>query len=195
VISDPPDGVQVLEGKPIPIRGVAWSGDGGPITSVDVSVDGGRSWIPAALREDQRTQFGWRQWEFNWTPSQVAYYTILARARDVAGNTQPFDQEWNPAGYGWNVVPRVGVDVVKELSVVPQPAQSSGSAPLQPVAFQNACLICHEDDVIRQQRLTRSQWDREINKMTKWGAEMKKEDRDKILDYLFSNYGPETSVR
>jgi hypothetical protein len=89
----------------------------------------------------------------------------------------------------------VGVDVVKELSGTPQLAQSSGSAPLQPAAFQNACVVCHDDDVIRQQRLTRAQWDREINKMTKWGAELNKEDRDKILDYLFNNYGPETSLR
>ena len=37
---------------------------------------------------------------------------VLARARDAAGNTQPFDQEWNPSGYAWNVVPRVGVNVV-----------------------------------------------------------------------------------
>ena len=55
--------------------------------------------------------------------------------------------------------------------------------------------VCHDDDVIRQQRLTRAQWDREINKMTGWGAEVKDEDRDSILDYLFSNYGPQTSVR
>ena len=81
-----------------------------------MSVDGGRTWKPAALHPDQRTQFGWRQWEFNWTPTREAYYTILARARDAAGNTQPLDQEWNPSGYAWNVVPRVGVDVVKELS-------------------------------------------------------------------------------
>jgi DMSO/TMAO reductase YedYZ molybdopterin-dependent catalytic subunit len=195
VISDPLDGVQVPVGKPLPIRGVAWGGDGGPITAVEVSVDGGRSWMAAVLRQDQQTQFGWRQWEFSWTPSQAAYYTILARARDAAGNTQPFDQEWNPAGYGWNVVPRVGVDVARELSGIPQLAQPSGSAMAQPAAFKNTCVGCHDDDVIRQQRLTRVQWDREINKMTRWGAELKKEDRDGILDYLFSNYGPHTRVR
>ena len=195
VISNPPDGAQVLAGLSLPIRGVAWGGDGGPITSVDVSVDGGRSWTAAALHPDQQTQFGLRQWELNWTPSQVAYYTILARARDATGNTQPFVQEWNPAGYGWNVVPRVGVDAVKELSGMPQIAPSSGSAMEMPAAFQNACLVCHQDDVIRQQRLTRAQWDREINKMTKWGAELKTEDRNKILDFLFSNYGPDTRAR
>ena len=34
------------------------------LAAVDVSVDGGRSWKPATLRRDQRTQFGWRQWEY-----------------------------------------------------------------------------------------------------------------------------------
>ena len=121
VIAAPLDGAQALTGKPLTIWGVAWSGDAGPVTAVDVSVDGGRTWKPAALRAEQRTSFGWRQWELKWTPPQEAYYTILARARDAAGNTQPLDQEWNPSGYEWNVVPRVGVDVVKELSAASKP--------------------------------------------------------------------------
>ena len=190
VIAAPIDGTQVLAGRPLMIQGVAWSGDAGPVTSVEVSVDGGRSWKPAVLHPEQRTQFGWRQWSFNWTPSQEAYYTILARAHDAAGNTQPLDEEWNPAGYSWNVVPRVGVDVVKELSVAPATMPpASPSSPL-PAVFKSACAVCHEDDVVRQQRLTRAQWDRELNKMTGWGAKVKDEDRAGLLDYLFSNYGP-----
>ena len=131
VIAAPLDGSQVVNGRPVTIRGAAWSGDAGPVTAVDVSVDGGRSWKPAALRRDQRTQFGWRLWEYSWTPSREAYYTILARARDAAGNTQPFDQEWNPSGYGWNVVPRVGVNVVNAVSAAAsgQPAASPISRP------------------------------------------------------------------
>ena len=190
VIAAPLEGSQALMGKPMAIRGVAWSGDAGPVTAVDVSVDGGRTWKPAALRDDQRTQFGWRQWEFNWTPSQEAYYTILARARDAAGNTQPFDQEWNPSGYGWNVIPRVHVDVVAELSAMVQPAQPSFVSPAPPAGFRNACRSCHEEDIIRQQRLTRAQWDRELKKMTGWGAPLKNEDREGVLDYLSGNYGP-----
>jgi sulfite oxidase len=190
VIATPQDGAQVLAGSPLLIQGVAWSGDAGSVTAVDVSVDGGRNWKPATLHPEQRTQFGWRQWGFNWTPSQEAYYTILARARDSAGNTQPLDQEWNPAGYSWNVVPRVGVDAVKELSAVSPNQSSPGSIATPPASFKNACAVCHEDDVIRQQRLTRGQWDRELNKMTGWGAKVKDEDRAGLLEYLFSNYGP-----
>jgi len=82
------------------------------------------------------------------------------------------------------------VDVVKELSGAPRPASPAGSAVTEPNGFGNACGACHDDDVIRQQRLTRAQWDREIGKMTGWGAQVKDEDRSGLLDYLLRNYGP-----
>ncbi|MBZ5578912.1 MAG: sulfite oxidase [Acidobacteriia bacterium] len=189
VIAAPLDGSQAALGAPLAIRGVAWSGDAGPVTSVEVSVDGGRNWKSAALRAGQKTQFGWRQWEFNWTPPQEAYYTILARARDAAGNTQPLDQEWNPSGYGWNVVPRVGLSVVKQVSGGSQPEDSVG-ATTPPSGFANACHVCHDDDVIRQQRLNRAQWDRELTKMSGWGAKITDQDRAAFLDYLFGTFGP-----
>lgn len=190
VIASPLDGSQVETGKLATIRGVAWSGDAGPVTRVDVSVDGGRMWEPAALRRDQRTAFGWRQWEYRWTPTQAAYYTILARARDGPGNTQPFDQEWNPSGYGWNVVPRVRVNVVAARSDSMRRTEPAAGDVTQPAAFRNACLTCHDDDVIQQQRLTREQWDLEINKMIGWGARVGDEDRKALLDFLFGNFGP-----
>jgi DMSO/TMAO reductase YedYZ molybdopterin-dependent catalytic subunit len=195
LITAPLDGAQIASGIPIMIRGVAWSGDAGPITVVDVSIDSGRTWKAATLRPGQRTAFGWRQWEFRWTPSRPSYYTILARARDMVGNAQPLDQEWNPAGYGWNIVPRASVDVGGEVTHTQALAPSSGSGVAQPGTFKSACLACHDDDVIRQQRLTRSQWEREIQKMTDWGARIRDEDREGFLDYLFSNYGPRGAGR
>jgi sulfite oxidase len=179
VIAFPLDGARLDPGRAAPIRGVAWGSD--PVTSVDVSVDGGRSWKPAALLANQRTRFGWRQWEYTWTPRQAAYYTILARARDEAGNAQPLDQEWNPSGYLWNVVPRVHVSVGDSA---PAPSVTSPSAPPPPPAGFNNCLACHNDDVIRQQRLTRAQWTAEINKMTGWGARIDDAGRNALLDYL-----------
>ena len=166
-------------GRPVTIRGVAWGSD--PVTAVDVSVDGGRAWKPAALQAGQRTRFGWRQWELVWTPPEAAYYSILARARDASGNTQPLDQEWNPSGYLWNVIPRVHVSAG---DAAPAPSISnSQAAPPPPAAFSN-CVVCHNDDVIRQQRLTRAQWTGEINKMTGWGARLDDAGRDALLDYL-----------
>jgi sulfite oxidase len=188
VIASPADGGWAQIGTPLAIRGVAWSGDNGPVTAVDVSTDNGRSWKAASFPSGQQTQFGWRQWEFNWAPPREAYYTIMARARDASGDTQPLSQEWNPSGYGWNVAPRINVrvsDQVEQItaSLPPTPAPA-------PASFRGACLTCHDIDVIEQQRLTRAQWDREITKMTGWGAQVKSEDRESFLNYLLANFGP-----
>jgi DMSO/TMAO reductase YedYZ molybdopterin-dependent catalytic subunit len=190
VIAEPLDGSQAAPNRMTTIRGAAWSGDAGPVASVEVSVDGGRTWNAASMRRDQRTEYGWRLWQYAWTPSREAYYTILARARDAAGNAQPFDQEWNPSGYAWNVVPRVGVSVVNGPLDQPPPARSQTSDDAPPGVLKQACLACHGDDVIRQQRLTRAQWDAEITKMTGWGAKVSNEDRSVLLDYLAGRYGP-----
>jgi hypothetical protein len=53
-----------------------------------------------------------------------------------------------------------------------------------PANFRTTCLTCHDDDLILQQRLTRSQWDRELNKMIGWGARVGPEEREVFLNYL-----------
>src|SRR5207247_11352471 len=55
VIVAPLDGAHLATNTPLTIRGVAWGGDASPVTAVDVSVDGGRSWKPATLSKNQRT--------------------------------------------------------------------------------------------------------------------------------------------
>ena len=187
VITSPVDGAVVPPGTPVTIKGVAWSGDAGPVTEVEVSVDNGRTWKSASLYSDQQTQFGWRQWEYSWAPAREAYYAVMSRARDASGAVQPFAQEWNPSGYGWNVVSRAGIDV-RSGTAAPVPA--APPVPEAPAGFKNACHICHEDDVIRQQKLTRAQWDRELNKMTGWGAQVSPDLRQSFLDYLSTNFGP-----
>jgi hypothetical protein len=44
--------------------------------------------------------------------------------------------------------------------------------------------------MMRQQHLTRAQWDRELTKMSGWGADVKPENRESILDYLSSVFKP-----
>ena len=44
--------------------------------------------------------------------------------------------------------------------------------------------------MMRQQRLSRPQWDREVTKMAGWGAAVKPEQRDGLLDYLSARYKP-----
>lgn len=43
---------------------------------------------------------------------------------------------------------------------------------------------------MRQQKLTRAQWDREVTKMTNWGAPVKPEGREALLDYLAERFKP-----
>jgi hypothetical protein len=40
------------------------------------------------------------------------------------------------------------------------------------------------------QRLTPAQWDREVNKMVGWGAEIKPDEKESILKYLKTNFKP-----
>ena len=44
--------------------------------------------------------------------------------------------------------------------------------------------------MIQQQRLTRPQWDAEINKMVGWGAKVSDQDRSALLDYFAGRFGP-----
>ena len=191
IIASPLEGAQVVAGKSTTIRGVAWTGDtGGGVTAVEVSIDGGRSWRQARL-EGPPTPFGFRSWSIAWIPARESYFNLMARATDRSGASQPFVQEWNPSGYSWNVVHRVGVSAVKAVSAAAAPAATApGPNPVPSAQFKSTCGACHEDDVIRQQRLTRAQWGRELDKMARWGAQVKPTERETFLDYLTNNFGP-----
>lgn len=188
VIVSPANGMNLDVGKPYIVRGAAWTGDAGQITAVDVSVDRGRNWRAARLTS-AATPFGWRLWEYAWTPASEARYTILSRARDSSGDVQPVLQEWNPSGYLWNVTGRVDVDAGRPPSVSTVASEDTSRIPALPL-FRDRCRVCHDDDVVRQQRLTRAQWDREINKMVGWGARVQPEERETLLEYLLKIAGP-----
>ena len=50
------------------------------------------------------------------------------------------------------------------------------------------CLTCHGDDLIQQQRLNKAGWTREVEKMVRWGAEVKDADKDHLVEYLAATY-------
>lgn len=54
-----------------------------------------------------------------------------------------------------------------------------------------ACTECHEARIIVQQRLSKAAWTKEVDKMVKWGAVVDAADRDALIDYLSSNFGPD----
>ncbi len=54
-----------------------------------------------------------------------------------------------------------------------------------------SCLECHEARIILQQRLGKTAWTKEVDKMIKWGAVVDPADRDSLIDYLSINFAPD----
>jgi DMSO/TMAO reductase YedYZ molybdopterin-dependent catalytic subunit len=92
---------QLSAGRQI-LRGRSWSGRG-KITQVEVSIDGGASWADAALKFPNFSQ-AWVRWDIEWD-AEPGQYTLMARATDEEGNTQPAQVPFNQLGYDfWAVV-------------------------------------------------------------------------------------------
>lgn len=69
-----------------------------------------------------------------------------------------------------------------------KPTEDLPSGSMQAKAT-TACTECHEARIIVQQRLSKSAWTKEVDKMTKWGALVDAIDRDALIDYLSTNFG------
>lgn len=108
LISHPAEGDE-LSGD-LDIRGSAWSGSA-PIVGVEVSSDGGSSWVEVEL-ETPPGPYSATIWALRWTPPGPGRYQLAARATDATGNLQPADPTWNALGYGNNSYHRVTVEVI-----------------------------------------------------------------------------------
>jgi len=109
LIIDPSAGAKIRPGRPITVSGIAFSG-GYNIADVIVSVDGGKTWRKAELGKDLG-KYSWIQWSYTWKPVKPGNYTLMAKATNSIGESQPFEGLWNPAGYLWNKVEPVDVKV------------------------------------------------------------------------------------
>lgn len=93
-----PSGLQEIQKGFHEIRGLAWSGHG-RISKVEVSVDGGKSWTRAMLEAPNLAMAAVRfKMAWVWDGKET---TILSRATDAQGNTQP-TQEGFFARWGRN---------------------------------------------------------------------------------------------
>ena len=109
VIVEPEAGTKLKANKPVTISGLAFS-SGYNIKDVIVSVDGGTTWNKATLGKDLG-KYSWIQWSYTWKPAKRGNYTLMAKATNSVGESQPFEGLWNPAGYLWNKVEPVEVSV------------------------------------------------------------------------------------
>lgn len=97
----PEDGASLAAGA-LTVRGYALAGDDRGVARVDVSLDGGESWLQARL-ESELSPWAWQLWSLtaDVTPGPRR---ILARAWDTTGALQPESAAalWNPKGYANN---------------------------------------------------------------------------------------------
>src|SRR6266478_5347891 len=108
LIASPGDGAN-MKSRAMHVQGVAWAGEA-DIAKVEVSTDSGATWQPAQLGKEQ-SHYAWRLWSYPWNAPKPGAYTIMSRATDTQGRTQPDSVQWNPSGYLINVVDRVQIDV------------------------------------------------------------------------------------
>jgi DMSO/TMAO reductase YedYZ molybdopterin-dependent catalytic subunit len=97
-IARPKAGETVATNSNVRVHGAAWTGSG-LITKVEVSTNGGSTWNDAKLN-DKSMPNAWQLWEFDWeTPAKSGNATLIARATDSNGQTQPTDRDPNRGTY------------------------------------------------------------------------------------------------
>jgi DMSO/TMAO reductase YedYZ molybdopterin-dependent catalytic subunit len=108
VIATPGDG-SIVKSRSVHIQGIAWAGEA-DIARVEVSTDSGATWKPAQLSHEQ-AKYAWRLWAYAWKAPKAGDYTLMARATDSQGRTQPETAVWNPSGYLYNAIDQVKIHV------------------------------------------------------------------------------------
>ncbi len=104
LITNLTDGAKLKAGQTVEAQGIAWDGGYG-IEEVAVSLDGGRSWRPAQLGEDLG-KYSFRPWTYAFEP-QAGPVSVMVRATNKLGASQPMQPLWNPAGYHHNPVQKL----------------------------------------------------------------------------------------
>jgi DMSO/TMAO reductase YedYZ molybdopterin-dependent catalytic subunit len=110
IITNPVPG-EIIPAGGYQLAGAAWSGEQ-EVTKVEISTDGGQTWGPVDVL-DPRSGYSWCRWEHRWQPPTEGKYTIMSRATNELGDTQPmeFPNKWDGRGYGNNMVFPVEVEV------------------------------------------------------------------------------------
>jgi DMSO/TMAO reductase YedYZ molybdopterin-dependent catalytic subunit len=109
-IAHPAEGETVPANASVRVCGAAWACDA-QITKVELSTDGGTTWSDAKLLGESKSN-AWRLWEFNWrTPTQPGKQTLIARATDSLGRTQPLHRDADRGTYMINHLLPIEVEV------------------------------------------------------------------------------------
>jgi DMSO/TMAO reductase YedYZ molybdopterin-dependent catalytic subunit len=97
-------------GETTTVRGIAFGGDTG-LAKVLFSADAGSHWQEARLGPDHG-KYSFRQWTVELRPSSMGPQTLMVKALNTAGASQPDRANWNGSGFMRNVVESVSVQSV-----------------------------------------------------------------------------------
>lgn len=81
----------------------------------------------------------------------------------------------------------------------PEPSRvdAGAVAPVQPTVAsgkeiaQHACLSCHSEEMLVQQRLPKEKWAATVKKMVGWGAGVEPAETEPLVEWLAASYGPD----
>ncbi|MDQ6808884.1 MAG: sulfite oxidase [Verrucomicrobiota bacterium] len=109
-IAQPVVGEVIARGTAYRVHGAAWAGEAG-LEKIELSIDGGKKWqSPRLLGSAVRN--AWRLWEFDWNvPALPDRCTLIARASDAEGRTQPAQRATGYGTYMVNQWLRVEVEI------------------------------------------------------------------------------------
>jgi len=85
VITDPIAGGGIKSGTPYTIKGGSSDTGGSSVQTVEISIDGGTTWMNTTAVTSTATGF---DWEYVWSTPGVGSYTIQTRATDWVGNVE-----------------------------------------------------------------------------------------------------------
>jgi sulfite dehydrogenase (cytochrome) subunit A len=103
-------GAVLNAGRHFELKGIAFDGGAG-IRAVEVSIDSGRTWLPASLGTDLG-RFSFREWRVPVRFERKGRTVLMVRASNRAGEVQPAVADWNPAGYRRHVIESTPVSIV-----------------------------------------------------------------------------------
>jgi DMSO/TMAO reductase YedYZ molybdopterin-dependent catalytic subunit len=109
-IAQPRAGATVTAGSEVQIHGAAWTGES-EVNRVEISADAGRTWADARL-QGRPQRYAWRLWEYTWrAPANAGRVSLLSRATDARGRTQPATRDPDRRNYMVNHLLPVEVQV------------------------------------------------------------------------------------
>ena len=100
VFTRPLDGAIFTRRGKFVVRGAAWAGEN-RVRSVEVSVDGSKTWQPAQLNE--ANPYAWARWSWEWKIAAAGEFELAVRAADDRGRQQPGQRDPSRIdGYEWD---------------------------------------------------------------------------------------------